>query len=296
MFCHKCGVQVADDALFCGKCGTRLADEPVAAAQAIDSADTQGVDTVVADQYLDALAQPVATTEVFAPVGASAEVRRYAPSNTAATSAPAPQAVQAEAAPAKKTPGWAIAIIALLVAILAAGVVYIAFSAGNKKAESASQELAAAEAKAEEAEKRAEEAEQAAEEAAQAQLDTQADAKDVTIVVQAPDGHRYEEVMSSVQYGSFVLPDSSGRYYSESQLQQLTNWELYIARNEIFARYGRGFNDEALRNYFNSCDWYYEIYSPKEFDSMASPLNKYEKANVEVMLDIEQRRNSPYLP
>lgn len=295
MFCFKCGTQVADDAMFCAKCGVRLADEPAATTQAIGSADTQGVDTVVADQYLGSAPRPVATTEVFAPVGASAEVRRYAPENTAGASA-APQVVQAEGASAKKTPGWAIAIIALLVAILVAGVAYIAFSAGNKEAESASQELAAAEAKAEEAEKRAAEAEQAAEEAAQAQLDAQSDAKDVTIVVQAPNGKRYEEVMSSVQYGSFVLPDSSDRYYGESQLQQLTNWELYLARNEIFARYGRGFNDEALRTYFNSCDWYYEVYSPEEFDSMDSPLNKYEKANVEAMLDVEERRDSPYLP
>lgn len=39
----------------------------------------------------------------------------------------------------------------------------------------------------------------------------------------------------------FVLPSSNKSVISESDLEQLTGWELYVARNEIFARYGRPF-------------------------------------------------------
>lgn len=39
----------------------------------------------------------------------------------------------------------------------------------------------------------------------------------------------------------FVLPQSDGAALSKKQLEPLTGWELYVARNEIYARYGRPF-------------------------------------------------------
>lgn len=38
----------------------------------------------------------------------------------------------------------------------------------------------------------------------------------------------------------YVIPDSSSRYLSTSELQGYSDWQLYIARNEIYARHGRG--------------------------------------------------------
>lgn len=100
---------------------------------------------------------------------------------------------------------------------------------------------------------------------------------------------------NSANSNDYVLPDSSSRYYSQSELEQLSLWELYLARNEIFARYGRGFKNQDLIDYFATRQWYNERYTPEEFDAMSSPLNDYERKNTEAMLAIEKERNSPYL-
>ena len=101
-----------------------------------------------------------------------------------------------------------------------------------------------------------------------------------------------DELIES-QYG-YVLPDSDSRYYSESELNELTDYELYIARNEIYARHGRIFKNEDLMGYFGHKHWYYGKYSPESFDSIVT-LNAYEKKNAETMLALEKRRGSSYL-
>lgn len=85
----------------------------------------------------------------------------------------------------------------------------------------------------------------------------------------------------------YVLPESSSRVYSASELSGLSAWDLKVARNEIYARYGRGFNDSDLQNYFNSKSWYTRRYSPKEFDSHREPFNDAERANIEVIKSLE---------
>lgn len=93
----------------------------------------------------------------------------------------------------------------------------------------------------------------------------------------------------------YVLENSDSRYYSESELEGLSLWELYLARNEIFARHGRGFKNQDLVDYFATRSWYSQKYTPDEFDAMTTPLNDYELKNVETMYQIESSRNSPYL-
>ncbi|MEO9457422.1 MAG: YARHG domain-containing protein [Lentilitoribacter sp.] len=44
-----------------------------------------------------------------------------------------------------------------------------------------------------------------------------------------------------VSVSGFVIPNSDTQVVSERQLEQLSGWELYVARNEIFARKGRPF-------------------------------------------------------
>lgn len=94
--------------------------------------------------------------------------------------------------------------------------------------------------------------------------------------------------------GSYVLPDSSTRLYSASELQGLSNWDLYIARNEIYARHGRTFQKDDLQSYFNSQSWYTPLYSPEQFDSLGL-LNSTEQQNASTILSIEQSRGSEYL-
>ena len=102
----------------------------------------------------------------------------------------------------------------------------------------------------------------------------------------------YDSLVNSQDY---VLADSASRYYSGSELEELSLWELYLARNEIFARHGRGFKNQDLVDYFATRSWYRQLYTPEEFDALASPLNDCERKNVEAMHAVEEERNSPYL-
>ncbi|EIM76531.1 hypothetical protein A33O_05130 [Nitratireductor aquibiodomus RA22] len=65
----------------------------------------------------------------------------------------------------------------------------------------------------------------------------------------------------------FVLPQSDNQVIRQAQLEELSGWELYVARNEIFARYGRPFvqpSSVCLQRHFdrwakseaNQAGWY----------------------------------------
>ena len=99
---------------------------------------------------------------------------------------------------------------------------------------------------------------------------------------------------ASAKSGDYLLPDSDSRYLSRSEVQNMSLYDLYLARNEIYARHGRGFKNQDLRDYFGKKSWYHERYNPAEFDKM-DLLNDYEKKNADLMLSVEKSRNSPYL-
>ena len=95
--------------------------------------------------------------------------------------------------------------------------------------------------------------------------------------------------------GDYILPDSATHLYSASELEDLSDYELYIARNEIFARHGRGFSNEELQSYFDSKEWYTRQYDPSEFDAQSGILNDTEIANSETIRSVEQARGSAYV-
>lgn len=53
-----------------------------------------------------------------------------------------------------------------------------------------------------------------------------------------------------------ILPQSNARQLTRGDLAGLTNWQLTLARNEIYARHGRPFDNAHIRSYFNSTGWY----------------------------------------
>ena len=94
-----------------------------------------------------------------------------------------------------------------------------------------------------------------------------------------------KQVVSNADY---VLPDSSTRLYSNSELKSLTDAQLRIARNEIYARHGRKFNDSALQQYFDGKSWYKGTIAPDAFD--ISVLNSVERDNLYAIMAVENAR------
>ena len=84
----------------------------------------------------------------------------------------------------------------------------------------------------------------------------------------------------------YLLPYSDSTYLTDSDLRILSSEELRLARNEIFARYGRMFKDAELQNYFNQCSWYKPLIKPEDFNE--NQLNVYEKANIKLIKQHEK--------
>ena len=93
--------------------------------------------------------------------------------------------------------------------------------------------------------------------------------------------------------GSYILPASDSRIYTKADLSGLSDYDLFIARNEIYARHGRKFQSADLQEYFNSKGWYDGTIEAGSFDE--SVLNDTEIANASLIREIEESHNSKYL-
>ena len=83
----------------------------------------------------------------------------------------------------------------------------------------------------------------------------------------------------------FMLPYSNSYYYKYDDLLGFNEYQLMIARNEIYARHGWIFSDETLRKYFESMPWYTGTTPGASFDY--SVMNDYEIANVKLIVQRE---------
>lgn len=86
----------------------------------------------------------------------------------------------------------------------------------------------------------------------------------------------------------FVFPDSDTRNLLKAEVERLSADQRRLARNEIFARHGRIFKSPDLAEYFESQRWYEGKIEPEIFDADTGKyLNRYEKANVKLILEVE---------
>ncbi len=86
------------------------------------------------------------------------------------------------------------------------------------------------------------------------------------------------ESISSDEDTEFVFPDSNLRLLTESDINGKSAEELRIAKNEIYARHGRIFISEDLREYFESKSWYQGYIPADQFNE--SFFNEVEKENI----------------
>jgi hypothetical protein len=84
-----------------------------------------------------------------------------------------------------------------------------------------------------------------------------------------------------------TFADPSRQYLTPEELQGLSADQLVIVRNEIFARKGRYFKDDALRAYFSQFPWY----QPHAWDV---PLSPVEQANVKLLHSFEQTASTAW--
>ena len=97
-------------------------------------------------------------------------------------------------------------------------------------------------------------------------------------------GPPHPTIPQKVYYSnSYIFPYSSSSDLTKSQVASLSNCEIGIARNEIYARRGYTFDLAQFRNYFNSQAWYTPV-------GKNVSLNKIEEYNVGLIKAEEDRR------
>lgn len=89
--------------------------------------------------------------------------------------------------------------------------------------------------------------------------------------------------------GGFIFPNSDSSYLSNAQVSALSDDDLQLAINEIYARRGRIFKDASLNAYFNSQSWYEGKYTPEEFE-MNVKFNTYEQKNLQLLINERRSR------
>ncbi|MGI6006959.1 MAG: YARHG domain-containing protein [Ruminococcus sp.] len=86
--------------------------------------------------------------------------------------------------------------------------------------------------------------------------------------------------------GDYIIPDSATRELTTADLTGLSEWELRVARNEIYARHGRMFEDASLDSYFRGKSWYVPSIPADSFDDNQL-LTKTELRNAKLISDYE---------
>lgn len=89
--------------------------------------------------------------------------------------------------------------------------------------------------------------------------------------------------------GGFIFPNSDSSYLSNAQVSALSDNDLQLAINEIYARRGRIFKDASLNAYFNSQSWYEGKYTPEEFEKNVK-FNTYEQKNLQLLINERRSR------
>lgn len=109
------------------------------------------------------------------------------------------------------------------------------------------------------------------------------------VVVQEQNEAAASDAGADTGSGDYVIPDSSTRYLTNADLNGLSEWQIRIARNEIYARHGRIFKSDDLADYFASKSWYTPSVSADQFDN--SYLNSIEIENLKLITAYEKAHN-----
>ena len=99
------------------------------------------------------------------------------------------------------------------------------------------------------------------------------------------DVQEVDEEPASSSDSDYILEGSDSRYVTESEVENLSEADLRLAKNEIYARHGRIFDSADLKKYFESKSWYKGTIKADDFDE--GVLNKYEKSNIDLISSMQ---------
>ncbi|MCR5673809.1 MAG: YARHG domain-containing protein [Lachnospiraceae bacterium] len=92
---------------------------------------------------------------------------------------------------------------------------------------------------------------------------------------------------------AYIISGSDRELLDKNDLKNMSDEQLRLAINEIYARHGRKFKSSDLQDYFNSRSWYSPKYEPDEFDrKQTSILSDVELKNLQILTAIRSERGN----
>lgn len=276
-FCTECGATIDDGERFCTNCGAPVGEAKQSASQPTQPAAA------------DSPTQPIAATQ--AP--AAAAVPAAMPAQPPAASQPT-QPAKDEGSGLNTSAIVAIVIAAVVVTAVAVGLI-VAFATGafggGSTSESSSVQIERSGSSAAAATSSSASSASSAASSSSASSSASASSGTATITVENPrTGQMVTEDIRLNSNGG-VIPDITSRQYTRAEIEAmgLTDAELYIARNEIVARTGYRFQNDANRNFFLTyCPWYNPVNSSYNLEGVGA-------VNAGVIAEIERDHGSWYL-
>lgn len=95
-----------------------------------------------------------------------------------------------------------------------------------------------------------------------------------------------EENLETVEESEYILENSDVEYLTKKDLVGFSAEQCRLARNELYARHGRLFDDENLQKYFDNCSWYQGRIPASDFEE--SMLSEVEIANRDLIVEYEK--------
>lgn len=85
----------------------------------------------------------------------------------------------------------------------------------------------------------------------------------------------------------YIFPDMDTRYLTQDEVSKLSLQAACYAKNELYARHGRKFLSQELKDYFNDKTWYEGTVDPDSFSP--GVFNTYENDNLLLLVSAEEK-------
>jgi len=85
------------------------------------------------------------------------------------------------------------------------------------------------------------------------------------------------------------FPQTSRRRLSQKEVEDMSDSDLRLAINEMYARYGLGFKDKALQARFEALGWYHPR-DDRTYASILAMFSDVERDNVDMLAEERKSR------
>ena len=85
----------------------------------------------------------------------------------------------------------------------------------------------------------------------------------------------------------YIFPDMDTRYLTQDEVSKLSLQAVCYAKNDLYARHGRKFLSQELKDYFNDKTWYEGTVDPDSFSP--GVFNTYENDNLLLLVSAEEK-------